>query len=456
MRKYRYTPSWQAKRKSWLRNTLLIVVIALPLLVLMAELIARGAVLATGGVNQLTPNKTIAIAQSYAFRLQDSNGNNYPGLPDAGKLRVRRSPLLGYELLPDQNSEFWQVNAQGFRQDSAVPLDKPANEIRVFLMGGSTAFTNMAEQNQKALAFKIEKLLNDRVRAQNSNPERFKPKETPYFADQIESMQALPPRIRDGSYRVIAAAVPGYASGNELALLAHRVMAYSPNALVVLDGYEDMRSPSNQVAKEIGNIDQLLRDPIAQYRQHQGQQFSNWLNSLYLVKAWQKWVAPASVTTFSSDYQVFSADQLSKDANESQARLNRYLVNVQQMAKLANNIPMILVLQPEITGKLKSLTTDEENILQALGNDYRDRAIASYQLANQSLNGKLGATKFLNFYQLFQDSKQQAFIDPIHLTEVANDLVAKRLYDNLEQLFLVQPAPNPLNPEAVPPQRPLS
>lgn len=456
MRKYRYTPSWQAKRKSWLRNTLLIVVIALPLLVLMAELIARGAVLATGGVSQLTPNKTIAIAQSYAFRLQDSNGNNYPGLPDAGKLRVRRSPLLGYELLPEQNSEFWQVNAQGFRQDSAVPSEKPANEIRVFLMGGSTAFTNMAEQNQKALAFKIEKLLNDRVRAQNSNPERFKPKETPYFADQIESMQALPPRIRDGSYRVIAAAVPGYASGNELALLAHRVMAYSPNALVVLDGYEDMRSPSNQVAKEIGNIDQLLRDPIAQYRQHQGQQFSNWLNSLYLVKAWQKWVAPASVTTFSSDYQVFSAEQLSKDTKESQARLNRYLANVQQMAKLANNIPMIVVLQPEITGKLKSLTADEENILQALGNDYRDRAIASFQLADQSLNGKLGATKFLNFYQLFQDSKQQAFIDPIHLTEVANDLVAKRLYDNLEQLFLVQPAPNPLNPEAVPPQRPLS
>jgi hypothetical protein len=456
MRKYRYTPSWQAKRKSWLRNTLLIVVIALPLLVLMAELIARGAVLATGGINQLVPSKTISIAQSYAFKLQDGNGNNYPGLPDAGNLRVRRSPLLGYELLPEQSSEFWQINAQGFRQDSAVPVEKPASEIRVFLMGGSTAFTNMAEQNQKALAFKIEKLLNDRVRAQNSNPEKFKPKETPYFADQIESMQALPPRIRDGSYRVIAAAVPGYASGNELALLAHRVMAYNPNVLMVLDGYEDMRSPSNQVAKEIGNIDQLLRDPIVQYRQHQGQQFSNWLNSLYLVKAWQKWVAPASITTFSSDYQIFGAEQLSKDAKESQSRINRYLANVQQMAKLANNTPMIVVLQPEITGKLKSLTTEEENIMQTLGNDYRDRAIESYRLAEQSLNGKLGNTKFLNLYQLFQDSKQQAFLDPIHLTDIANDTVAKRLYENLEQLFLVQPAANPLNPEFVPTQRPLS
>jgi hypothetical protein len=456
MRKYRYTPSWQTKRKSWLRNTLLIVMIALPLLVLMAELIARGAVLATGGINQLIPNKTIAIAQSYAFRLQDSNGNNYPGLPDAGKLRVRRSPLLGYELLPDQNSEFWQVNAQGFRQDSAVPVDKPTNEIRVFLMGGSTAFTNMAEQNQKALAFKIEKLLNERVRAQNSSPERFKPKETPYFADQIEAIQTLPPRIRDGSYRVIAAAVPGYASGNELALIAHRVMTYNPNALVFLDGYEDMRSPSNQVAKEIGNIDQLLRDPIAQYRQHQGQQFSNWLNSLYLVKAWQKWVAPASVTKFSSDYQVFSAEQLSKDTKESQARIDRYFANVQKMSKLASNIPVVVALQPEITGKLKSLVTEEENILQALGNDYRDRVIASYRLADQTLNGKLGNVKFLNFYQLFQDNKQQAFIDPIHLTEGANDILAKRLYDNLEQLFLVQPAPNPLNPEILPTQRPLS
>ena len=238
MRRPRYNSSWQSKRKSWLRNTLLFILIGLPLLLLLAELIARGAVLATGNTNQLAPNKNVAIAQSYAFKLQDASGNNYPGLPDTGRLQVRRSPLLGYELIPSQSSENWQINDQSFRQDSSVPIDKPTAEIRVFLVGNSTAFTYMAEKNQKALAFKIEKLLNDRVRTQNSNPEKFKPKEIPYFADQIELVQALPPRIRDGSYRVIAAAVPGYSSGNELALLAHKVSAYSPNALVILDGYE--------------------------------------------------------------------------------------------------------------------------------------------------------------------------------------------------------------------------
>ncbi|MFN9859225.1 MAG: hypothetical protein ACK556_14185, partial [Pseudanabaena sp.] len=189
----RYNPSWHTKRKSsWLRNTLLLIFIGLPLILILAELIARGAILATGSTNQIAPNKIVAIAQSYAFKLQDANGNSYPGLPDSGRLQVRRSPLLGYELIPSQSSDYWQINDQGFRQDSAVPIEKPAGEIRIFLVGGSTAFSNMADKNQKALAFKVEKLLNDRVRAQNSSPEKFKPKETPYFADQIEAMRALP------------------------------------------------------------------------------------------------------------------------------------------------------------------------------------------------------------------------------------------------------------------------
>ncbi|MFM7888859.1 MAG: hypothetical protein ACKPCM_19685, partial [Pseudanabaena sp.] len=92
----RYNSSWHTKRKSsWLRNTLFLVFIGLPLLLILAELIARGSFLATGSTNQLAPNKTVAIAQFYAFKLQDANGNSYPGLPDSGRLQVRRSPILG-------------------------------------------------------------------------------------------------------------------------------------------------------------------------------------------------------------------------------------------------------------------------------------------------------------------------------------------------------------------------
>ena len=200
----------------------------------------------------------------------------------------------------------------------------------------------------------------------------------------------------------------------------------------------------------------MLRDPLAQYRQHQTQQFNNWLNSLYLVKAWQKWVVPANITTFSSEYQVFNAEQLSKDPKEIQKRVERYLYNTQQMTRLANSIPALIILQPEITGKQKSLTKEEEGILNSLGKEYRDRITNAYKVAEQALSNSPLKTKFVNFYQLFQNTNQQAFIDPIHLTEAANDLLAQKLYASTEQLFLVQPAPNALNgevePQPAPPQ----
>jgi lysophospholipase L1-like esterase len=189
----------------------------------------------------------------------------------------------------------------------------------------------------------------------------------------------------------------------------------------------------------------MLRDPLAQYRQHQTQQFSNWLNSLYLVKAWQKWVIPADIRTFSSEYQVFNAEQLSKDPKEIQKRVDRYLYNTQQMTRLANNIPALIILQPEITGKQKSLTKEEEGILKSLGKEYSDRATNAYMLTEQALSNSPIKTKFVSFYQLFQNTKQQAFIDPIHLTEAANDVLAQKLYESSEQLFLVQPAPNALS-----------
>jgi hypothetical protein len=176
-----------------------------------------------------------------------------------------------------------------------------------------------------------------------------------------------------------------------------------------------------------------------------------------LVKAWQKWVVPADVTTFSSEYQIFSADQFSKDAKEVQARVDRYLYNARQMNRLAADIPTLIVLQPEITGKQKSLTKEEDGILKSLGKDYSDRAMNSYKIAEKTLSSSLTSTKFINFYQLFQDSNQQAFIDPIHLTEGANEIVAQKLYESIEGLFSVQPIPSSQNGEIVaPPTQPIA
>jgi hypothetical protein len=439
MRKSKY-PSYSSnsKRKPWLRNSLLLVLIGLPLLLLIAELIARGVVLATSS-GQVA--KGVTISQAYALKLQDPNGRVYPGLPVSGKLQIKRSPILGYELLPNQTTEYWQTNAQGFRQESAVSTEKPSGEIRVFLVGNSTAFSYMAPNNQKALAFKLEKLLNDRVRQQNQQPAQFKPKELPYFADQVEAIRALPPRIRDGSYRVIAAAAPGYTSGNELALVAHRVMAFQPDAMIVLNGYEDLRSPSQESAREFANIEQLLQDPMAQYRQQVGQNFSNWIDSFYLMQVIHRWVFVPPANQPEGGYQVFSADQISNDTKEVRSRVERYRYNIQQIARLTTGMPTLFALQPEITGKQDALTDEETNVLKALGSDYPKRTSQAYaELESKVLSVAVPNAKTVSLYQVFNTFKKQAFYDPIHLTEAANDLLADRLYTNLVESFVVQPA----------------
>jgi hypothetical protein len=92
--------------------------------------------------------------------------------------------------------------------------------------------------------------------------------------------------------------------------------------------------------------------------------------------------------TFSSDSQIFGAEQFSKDPKELQKRIDRYVANTQQMTKLAGDIPTLIVLQPEITGKQKSLSKEEEAILKSLGKEYSDRVTNAYTVAEKTLSSK--------------------------------------------------------------------
>jgi lysophospholipase L1-like esterase len=420
---------------------MIMVLVGIPLLVLLLEFIARGAFLATG--NPAAVNSAVALTQAYGLHLQDSAGNLYPGVKAGGQLQVRRSPLLGYEIVPSQKNDYFQINPQGFRQDTAVPADKSPNELRIFVLGASTAFGNYSTKNEQTLAFQLEKLLNERVREQNRNPAKYKPKELPFFADQIEAMRSLPPRIKDGDYRVITAAVPGYTSGNELALLSHRVMAYSPDALIILDGYEDLRSPSQETAHEVANIEQMLQDPMSQYRQQISQQFQQWLGSWYLVKAWQRWIVPQTAQSVRSNYQEFRADQFSNDPKEIKQRLERYRYNLQQMTHLTIDLPTIVAIQPEITGK-SNLAKDEAEIIKTLGKEYNAVVTKAYEeLAKVSKLTETPKMRSVNLYSFFSNSNEKTFVDPIHLSEAGNKMLASKLFTLLEESLNVKPvAPN--------------
>jgi hypothetical protein len=433
----------RSQPRSWLRTGLLIVLVGIPLGLLLLELLVRGVVFVTGTSKQLEGSLSGSAASAYALKLEDASGKSYPGLTSASaELQVRRSPLLGYELVPNQKHKFWQIDRHGFRQDADLPLVKPKGEFRIFVIGNSTAFSQMATSNQATLAAKLQVLLQDRLKAQIQNPEKFKPTETPYFAEQVQAIQALPDRLKEGSYRVITAATPGYTSGNELALLVHRVMAFSPDCVIILNGYEDLRSPSTEVAREVVNFDRILQNPSEHYGRYISQQFDQWFSSLYLVKATRRWVFPTS----DRGTLAFKADQFTTDDQELKMRIDRYRYNLKQVAKLTSGTHTLVAIQPEITGKKSVLTADESKILKDLGTEYPARVENAFKeleavLQPQEPKKEFAKVKIVNLYKLYKDYKEQAFLNPIDLNDPANAMLAKKLYEQLEVIFAVQPAP---------------
>jgi lysophospholipase L1-like esterase len=102
----------------------------------------------------------------------------------------------------------WRVktNRLGFREDLELPVTKPQNEYRVFIVGGSTVF-GWGTDSHESIPYGIQKNI------QESFPSK-----------QI---------------KIINAGVPWYASWHEISLIIFRILPLSPDLIVVMDGLND-------------------------------------------------------------------------------------------------------------------------------------------------------------------------------------------------------------------------
>lgn len=109
-------------------------------------------------------------------------------------------------------------NAQGFRRDEDVPLEKPAGTYRIFLMGASTAYGMGGLWPHLQTRFEVLK-----------NSETI----DAYLQHQLRA--ALPGR----NIEVINAAITSTWTHHELIYLNQTVLRYRPDMILFLDGYND-------------------------------------------------------------------------------------------------------------------------------------------------------------------------------------------------------------------------
>lgn len=443
-------------RKSRRTLPLPVIILAIPLALILLELLTRLFVGVAGKSDVLAAYEgQPAIINAYCLKFLSSQTQKpYDGLFDRGHLAVQRSLAGGYKLVGNQKSNFWSINEQGFRDDRPLPQEKPKDEIRVFILGGSTTFGQWLASNQATLASQLETRLNERIAQQKRSPEKYRPTELPVYKPELEKALTLPPQLRGSQYRVINAAVPGYASGNQLAQLALQILPYSPDVVIVLDGYADLMLPSNKVHTDIPEMEAFLNNASGHFWTSLTRSFKDWGTNTYLVKATQYWLLrpQPSVSQLSlvvTDRTALLEEHLSADSAESERRVERYHNFHKQMVTLTTgvNIPLVIAVQPEITGKgTSNLSREEQTTLQELGATYKQRVKTGYtqleKATGQLQNAFPKNVKVLNFYKLYENFPQRAFYDAVHLTEEGNALLAEQLYRviaNLPKLHITPP-----------------
>ncbi|MBE9046462.1 SGNH/GDSL hydrolase family protein [Pleurocapsales cyanobacterium LEGE 10410] len=449
------------RRRSRRRFSWLGAIASVVLFLLVLELLTRIFVDLSGDRSEFAGTEAGTEIER-AYRLNFVSDSS-PAIADRNSLIARSSPSVGYELVENQESEYWQINEQGFRDTDPVPLTKPRNEVRIFLLGGSTAFGYGNSSNAATIGEQLEKRLQQRLQQQRTSPQLYKPDVLPFEPEKRKQELAKPSKIKPGNYRVVNAAVPGYASGNELAQMALQILQYKPDLIIVLDGYVDLMLPSEQ---KVTQAPQEYPEPQpTSFVEYLGQLIEPIENQSYLAKmAQNRWLnsPPAeNKADFIFDERTDNLVQhLPENEVELQKRVARYIEHQKQMLDLsaAAQVPLIVAIQPEITGRDPSQLTDEEGqITTELGRTYISWVKNSYPTLIEPTTELAKAfpknMKALNLYRLTDKYPSPSFVDAIHLNEGANEKVAEQLYYAISGFSKMQlvpkqpPAPKPVAPQ---------
>ncbi|NJP20138.1 MAG: SGNH/GDSL hydrolase family protein [Hydrococcus sp. CRU_1_1] len=446
-----YGNSYYGKPKRQPKKLLLWLIISVPVAIASLELLARAYVGIMGKSEEM--GSLSPLTKAYNLKFLTKSDKPVEGIDHLGSLAVKRSDAVGYQLVGNQKNQFLQINQQGFRDKDALPIAKPKNEIRIFILGGSTAFGQWNQNNEQTIAAQLETLLQQRVAQQKRNPDKYRPDVFPFFVPSREKLVGLAPKIREGQYRVINAAVPGYTSGNQLAQLALQILPYQPDAIVVLDGYADLMLPSSKTQQEIPHIDEFLGDASAHLRASIGQSVEQLSKSFYLINTVNSLIFKSEPNIAQKSLAVNPdnkslAQSLPSDEAELNRRKERYQENQKQLISLSTKvgIPVILTLQPEITSRpLEQLSSQEKAIREQLGQDYTQKMPKAYEKFVQ-VNQQLAKTfpnnvKVLNLYQLDRNFPIPTFSDAIHLSDKANAAIAQKLYQSITNFEKMQIIP---------------
>jgi lysophospholipase L1-like esterase len=313
-----------------------------------------------------------------------------------GSIVLQHHPHLIYTTKPGQETPFCRVNAQGFRgRDWAK--EKTPGGARVIVLGGSTVFGFGAKSDEDVFP----RILEKRLAKTSRRP-----------------------------FEVLNAGVIGYDSMQELVLLESELLDYSPDAIVLFDGFNDfynagLTPPERSLHQyQFDEIEELLEESL-------------WHRLLSCSALYR--VAAAHVNDFAPMGAPASHDRgVFWDRPQG---AERYAENVRAMCELgrARGVSVLVVPQPELANRRTQSPMERRTLEEHVPPGYvrfAKECYPRYLAAARDAAERAGAT-YLDGTTFLDGTQEDAFLvsDTVHLNARGNELVAEALLGPVSRLY---------------------
>jgi hypothetical protein len=359
------------------------------------------------------------------------------------------SMRLGWELAPGSYSGY-HINSQGFRRPADVSLRPAENTIRIFIVGGSTAFGTNGLYPQ----FEPKPLGNEDT--------------IDYHLQRI-----LSARHKGTHFEVINAAVPEYRLFQEITLFREKLVNFKPHLVIFLDGHNDIsflttagglkQSPApywesrhfargQRVLNSSGFLGPLYYFDVylgrTSYFYHGLSELFQRFQNVSNVFMGLGETVPLTGGAWGNDTFRFSDEKLMIEKfrgqlDELDQVIPLYLDQVQDLRAIAfsREKKILYVLQPEILVEDPTHLTNKEFRIQEFA--FRHHHFLG-TLSYRYLAPKIASTlerlsdkqfQFLNLVTIGGSASDEVYTDYCHLTSRGNYVVAEKLYPKIVDLL---------------------
>ena len=357
-----------------------------------------------------------------------------------------RDQYVAWRNNPAYRREDIRHNLQGFRRSVDTPREKPPGTVRIFLLGGSTAWGAGSGFSQF-----------DRKHARLDNDQTI----------DAWLERKFNVNFPEKRWEVINAASSGYRIHQQLALIESVIVGYQPDQLILLDGYNDVIQLFQAATQDrLDTFNRYAIDPDFQLLANPKSLASLWFfthswlransslmrlaedRGMTLVNSpWRGKETSKRPQAFTEPVQYSDLDPKARQQADAALRKSDYYAHTAQQIRAVSNlegIRPVFLLQPILALSHKPFTEIEKKMRAYDVAPGGPQYVYVLRELYRKISGEMAAAaekdgfRFEDMETLYDRWPEQAFSDFAHLTPEGNRAIAEEVFKRFGQSFADQ------------------